>query len=61
MVRKKMAVCSLLFVGTFEHELDHALRVIGFNHCDEYSTAREELRRATGKDSALVRASLSFE
>ena len=50
-----------VYIGNFEYELDHALRVVGFNHYDEYSKAQEEVNRATGKTVELVRAGLSFE
>ena len=50
-----------VYIGNFEYELDYALRVVGFNHYDEYSKAQEEVNRATGKTVELVRAGLSFE
>lgn len=51
---------KFVYIGTFEYELDYALRVIGFNHYDEYSTAQEELNEALGYNATLYRAELTF-
>lgn len=48
------------YIGTFEYDLDYALRVIGFNHYDEYSTAQKELNEALGYNATLYRAELNF-
>ena len=49
-----------VYIGTFEYDLDYALRVIGFNHYDEYSTAQKELNEALGYNATLYRAELNF-
>lgn len=49
-----------VYIGTFEYELDYALRVIGFNHYDEYSAAQKELNEALGYEAPLYRAELTF-
>lgn len=49
-----------VYVGNFEYDLDYALRVVGFNHYDEYESAQEELNKATGKNVQLYKAELTF-
>lgn len=49
-----------VYIGNFEYDLDYALRVVGFNHYDEYTTAQEELNKALGKKVDLYRAEISF-
>ena len=49
-----------VYIGNFEYDLDYALRVVGFNHYDEYTTAQEELNKALGKKVDLYRAELNF-
>jgi len=49
-----------VYIGNFEYDLDYALRVVEFNHYDEYSLAQKELNRAMGKEVDLVRGRISF-
>ncbi len=50
-----------LYVGTFEYELDYALRVVGFRHLDDYDRAKKDLCRELGKDVELYRGALTFD
>lgn len=48
-----------VYIGTFEYELDYALRVKSVKRYDEYNDACEWLKIATGKkDVELIRAEL---
>lgn len=49
-----------VYVGNFEYDLDYALRIVGFNHIDEFDLAQKQINRATGKDVELVRGELTF-
>lgn len=50
-----------VYVGTFEYELDYALRPIGFAHLDEYDAAQKQLSRELGKNVTLYRGALEFK
>ena len=50
-----------LYIGTFEYDLDYALRVVGFRHLDDYDNAKKELSRQLGKDVELYRGEITFE
>lgn len=49
-----------VYIGTFEYDLDYALRIKDFNHIDEFEEAQKELNSALGKNVKLYRASLEF-
>lgn len=51
---------KFVYIGNFQYELDYALRVVGFNHYDEFDKAQEQINRATGKEVELVRGELEF-
>ncbi len=50
-----------LYIGTFEYDLDYALRVVGFQHLDDYDRAKKDLCRALGKDVELYRGAITFD
>ncbi len=50
-----------LYVGTFEYELDYALRTVGFRHLDDYDRAKKDLSRELGKDVELYRGVITFD
>ncbi|SEP69459.1 hypothetical protein SAMN04487977_101139 [Treponema bryantii] len=50
-----------LYIGTFEYDLDYALRVVGFQHLDNYDNAKKELCRQLGKDVELYRGVITFD
>lgn len=50
-----------LYIGTFEYELDYALRTVGFRHLDEYERAQKDLSREIGKEIELYRGVLTFD
>lgn len=50
-----------LYVGTFEYELDFALRPVGLEIIDEYDAAVEEFHKYYDKNLTLVRGRLIFE
>lgn len=50
-----------VYIGTFEYDLDYALRTVGFRHLDDYAEASKTLNRRIGKNVELYRAALSFE
>ena len=49
-----------LYVGTFEYDLDYALRTVGFRHIDDYDRAKKDLCRDLGKNVDLYRGELKF-
>lgn len=49
-----------VYIGNFEYELDYALRVIGFKHYDEYTSAQKELDKALDSKATMYRAELKF-
>ena len=50
-----------LYIGTFEYDLDYALRTVGFQHLDDYDRAKQDLCRELGKDVDLYRGELTFD
>ncbi len=50
-----------LYIGTFEYDLDYALRVVGFRHLDDYDNAKKELCSQLGQDVELYRGEITFE
>ncbi len=50
-----------VYIGTFEYDLDYALRVVGFRHLDDYEAAKKNLSRELQKDVELYRAPLDFD
>ncbi len=50
-----------LYIGTFEYDLDYALRIVGFRHLDNYDTAKKDLCRQLGKDVELYRGAITFD
>jgi len=50
-----------VYIGTFEYDLDYALRTVGFRHLDEYEEAEKNLSRDLGKKIELYRAAISFD
>lgn len=50
-----------LYIGTFEYELDYALRTVGFRHLDDYERAQKDLSREMGKDVELYRGVITFD
>lgn len=50
-----------VYIGTFEYDLDYALRTVGFRHLDEYEEAEKNLNRELNKKIELYRAALTFD
>ena len=50
-----------VYIGTFEYDLDYALRTVGFRHIDDYEEASKNLNRELGKKVELYRAPLTFD
>ena len=49
-----------VYVGTFQYDLDYALRLKGFEHIDEFDEAQNALNQELGKNVELYRATLEF-
>ena len=50
-----------VYIGTFQYDLDYALRIKGFLHLDEYEQAKKTLSRELGFTPEFYRAALVFD
>lgn len=51
---------SYVYIGNFQYDVDYALRVLDYNHYDEYDEAQEWINRATGNKVELYRGELEY-
>lgn len=49
-----------IYIGTWDYELDDALRVVNFHHLDDYSEAKKIVEEKFGKNAELVRGEIIF-
>lgn len=49
-----------IYIGTWDYELDDALRVVNFHHLDDYSEAKKLVEEKFGNNEELVRGEIVF-
>lgn len=50
-----------VYIGTFEYDLDYALRTVGFKHIDDYDSAKEIVEKALGEEIELYRGEVTVQ